>query len=102
MANQGNFEGKRILSEQSIAQMTVDQTGDLKQGYGFGYRCVPDSIGHGGAYGTYSSFDPERKLITIFLGQHAGWANDGKTILKIFQTAATEMFAPGSPNANSR
>ncbi len=102
LANQGNFEGKRILSEQSIAQMTVDQTGDLKQGYGFGYRCVPGSIGHGGAYGTYSSFDPERKLVTIFLGQHAGWSNDGKTILKIFQTAATEMFAPGSPNANSR
>ena len=102
LAGKGTFAGVRILSPEAIAHMTVDQTGDLNKGYGFGYRCVPGSVGHGAHYGTYSSYDPERKLITIFLGQHAGWANDGKDILKVFQKAAAEIFETNLAKGNAR
>jgi len=92
IANGGTFEGKRILSEQAVKQMTSKQTGDLPTPYGFGFS-TGGRIGHGGAYNTNSSFDQAKGLITIFLVQHAGWSDEGKKILPAFQKAATEAFA---------
>ena len=41
MLNKGELDGKRILSEKAVAEMTRTQTGDLKTGFvdgmGFGY-----------------------------------------------------------------
>jgi CubicO group peptidase (beta-lactamase class C family) len=92
IANGGTFEGKRILSEQAVKQMTSKQTGDLPTPYGFGFS-TGGKIGHGGAYNTNSSFDSAKGLITIFLVQHAGWVDEGKKIQPAFQKAATEAFA---------
>jgi CubicO group peptidase (beta-lactamase class C family) len=92
LANNGEFRGTRVLSEQAVQQMTSKQTGDLPTPYGFGFSCGGDKIGHGGAYGTNSTLDRERGLITVFLVQHAGWAKNGKEILPAFQKAAVEMF----------
>lgn len=92
IANGGCFAGKRILSEEAVKQMTSKQTGDLPTPYGFGFSVGGEKIGHGGAYGTNSTWDKERQLITIFLVQHAGWSGDGKKILPAFQRAATDAF----------
>lgn len=92
LANNGEFCGKRVLSEQAVRQMTSKQTGDLPTPYGFGFSVGGGKIGHGGAYSTSSSYDTERGLITIFLVQHAGWAKNGKEILPAFQKAAAETF----------
>ncbi len=92
LANNGTFEGHRILSEKAIEQMTTDQTGDLKSGYGFGFRIQGHNVGHGGAYSTNSQLNREHQLITIFLVQHAGWSKDGKQILPAVQKAATDNF----------
>ena len=43
----------------------------------------------------------KRKLITIFLVQHAGWGNDGKTILPTFQKAARDLFGAKAADETS-
>jgi CubicO group peptidase (beta-lactamase class C family) len=94
LANNGAFHGRRILSEWAVQQMTSKQTGDAVQTpYGFALAVGGNKFGHGGAYGTGSSYDREHQLITIFLVQHAGWAKNGKEILPTFQKAATAAFA---------
>src|SRR5262249_9202777 len=50
IANGGAFNGKRILSENALEQMTSKQTGDLATPYGFGINVGGGHIGHGGAY----------------------------------------------------
>ena len=93
IANGGEFNGKRILSEEALKQMTSKQTGELTTDYGFGIKVGGKKVGHGGAYGTDSAWDSEHGLITIYLVQHAGFAPEGKTILPAFVKAAQEAFA---------
>lgn len=92
MANNGVFNGTRILSEKAVKTMTSDQTGAANSHYGFGFGTDGKSFTHGGAYGTNSRYDLARKLVTVFLVQHAGWAGNGKTILPEFQKTAAEAF----------
>ena len=92
MANNGTFKGKRILSEKSVQTMTSDQSGEANSHYGFGFGTDGKSFTHGGAYNTMSRYDREQKLVTVFLGQHAGWIKDGKSIIHVFQVAATNAF----------
>ncbi len=93
----GELDGKRYLSEAAVKQMTATQTGDLPQTYGLGWstdKKPGGPFGHGGAYATNLRIDPEHRLVTVFMVQHVGWRNeDGKKILPIFQTAATDAFA---------
>ncbi len=93
IANRGMSEGKRILSEKSLSEMTTDQTGSLHAKYGFGFKTDEQSVGHGGAYSTNSSFNREQNLITIFLVQHAGWADKGKECLPTFHKVALELYS---------
>lgn len=93
IVNGGTFNGKRILSEKAVQQMTSVHTGELKQQYGLGFRIDGDRVGHGGAYKTYSDYDSSTGIITIFLVQQDGWAGQGKDILPAFQRTATEVFA---------
>jgi len=92
LANNGSLNGTRILSEKAVKTMTSDQTGAANSHYGFGFGTDGKSFTHGGAYGTNSRYDLDRKLVTVFLVQHAGWAGNGKTILPEFQKAASEAY----------
>ena len=92
LANNGALNGSRILSEKAVKTMTSEHTGLANAHYGFGIGTDGKSFTHGGAYGTNSRYDLERKLITVFLVQHAGWAGNGKAILPEFQKAATEAY----------
>ena len=60
-------DGRRILSEQAVREMTRRQTPDRLKiaSYGFGLSVKPDSVGHGGAYGTYAAFDPKTKAVRV-------------------------------------
>jgi CubicO group peptidase (beta-lactamase class C family) len=94
--NGGVFEGKRYLSEDAVSQMTRKQTGDaIKQGYGLGWNTAGGTFGHGGAYATNMTIDPQRGLITIFLVQHAGVPGDGGKSQAAFRKMAVETF--GAP-----
>lgn len=96
----GQFEGKRILSEESVKTMTSTQTGDLPTSYGLGWstpKTPGGTFGHGGALSTNMTIDPQRKLIYIYLVQHAGYpGTEGGKILPTFHKSAQEAF--GKPS----
>jgi CubicO group peptidase (beta-lactamase class C family) len=83
LANNGEFEGRRYLSAQSVEAMTLDHTPD-HSGYGLTLAVMtapaallnllsPGTFGHGGAFGTDGLVDPKNELVMIFLPQ----MNDG-------------------------
>ena len=99
MLGRGALEGRRILSEKAVAEMTSLQTGDLKcgfvdgMGFGLGWGYVkapggvteslsPGSFGHGGAFGTQSWIDPKKGRFAILLIQRVGLANNDGTPMR--------------------
>jgi CubicO group peptidase (beta-lactamase class C family) len=89
--------------------MTGTQTDDLlskgkgEGGYGLGWSTtrkakengsgVSGPCGHGGALATNMWIDPDRKLVTVFMVQHAGFPNDaGGKIRPAFEKAAIDAF----------
>jgi CubicO group peptidase (beta-lactamase class C family) len=91
--NNGVYNGKRYLSEAAVAQMTSKQTGDaIKDAYGLGWSTSGKTFGHGGAYSTGMTIDPKRKLITVFMVQHAGFPKHGDKSQEAFKRAAYDQF----------
>ena len=111
MLHGGELDGVRILSAQTVAEMTTPHTGDLVArpgmpwGYGF---CVvadpskmeaniglsPGTFGHGGAFGTQSWADPKTGLITILMLQRDKMGNpDNSPMRKAFQAAVAAAIA---------
>jgi len=89
--NGGEFNGKRLISEASVKQMTSRQTpAALKDSYGFGFS-TGNGFGHGGAEATNMSADPKTGLITVWMVQHAGFPADGGKSQGVFQTAAKTL-----------
>ncbi|MDB5351822.1 MAG: estB 2 [Planctomycetota bacterium] len=107
----GVFEGKRLLSESSVRELTSTQTGALlnggkgEGGYGLGFStsrkspgesgpAVPGRCGHGGAYATDLAIDPQRHIVTVFMVQHAGYPGpDGGKVHPTFLKAAEAAFS---------
>jgi CubicO group peptidase (beta-lactamase class C family) len=93
MLGGGVFEGRRILSEASVNEMTRKQTGlAIKDGYGLGWSVNGSTFGHGGAFSTNMSVDRERGLVLVFLVQHAGFPGDGAKSKDAFSRAALEQY----------
>jgi CubicO group peptidase (beta-lactamase class C family) len=108
MLHRGELDGKRILSEKAVAEMTRTQTGDIKTGFvdgmswGFGWAVVkepkgvtaslsPGAFGHGGAFGTQAWIDPHRDLFVVLLIQRADLPNsDASPMRQALQEAAVE------------
>jgi len=100
----GELDGKRYLSEAAVKQMTSRQTPpnpkDPNSSYGFGLAVNGATFGHGGAYSTNISVDPQLNLVLIFMVQNAGWRNDdGKKIQPAFTEAAVKTFGAPHPAA---
>ena len=106
--NGGELDGKRIVSESSVREMTRVQTGDLTTGFtpgngwGLGWCVVhepqgvtamlsPGSFGHGGLFGTQGWIDPQRRMIFVLLIQRANFGNsDASDIRRVFQDLAVK------------
>ncbi len=80
----GVYKGRRYLSEAALKQMTSLQTGDLPEGYGFGWSVLKKAagdgrsagtFGHGGAYKTAMWIDPALGRIFILMRHEAGTDN---------------------------
>jgi CubicO group peptidase (beta-lactamase class C family) len=96
MLNKGKVGDKQLLSEAAVAELTRKQTPEaLKDGYGLGFAVGGDSFGHGGAYATNMNVDTKRGLVTVFMVQHAGFANDGGKAAGAFRKAAEDTFGTG-------
>ena len=106
MLDGGVYNGRRILSEESVRELTRTQSGDIKTGFtegmswGLQFQVVkepqgvtamlnPGTFGHGGAYGTQSWADPVNQTIYILMIQRRGFRNgDNSPVRKAFQDAA--------------
>jgi CubicO group peptidase (beta-lactamase class C family) len=90
----GEWKGRRYLSENAVAEMSRRQTpAALKESYGLGWQVNGTaSFGHGGAYATNMTIHREKGLVTVFMVQHAGFANNGKDAQGAFVKAALETY----------
>jgi CubicO group peptidase (beta-lactamase class C family) len=112
MLRGGEYDGKRLLRESSVRELTRTQTGELETGFvegmsfGLGFAVVKDpqgrtdmlsagTFGHGGAYGTHSWADPKRGLIIIVMTQRSNFTPhaDGASFREVIFRAVTEDFA---------
>jgi len=90
----GALDGRRVLSEAAVRQMTSRQTPEgIKEGYGLGFSTNGQTFGHGGAHATNMTVDPATGLATVWMVQHAGFPGDGGTAQGEFQKAAQAAFA---------
>jgi CubicO group peptidase (beta-lactamase class C family) len=106
MLHKGQLDGKRILSEKAVAEMTRLQTGEIKTGFvdgmgwGLGWAVVREpkgvtemlaagTYGHGGAFGTQGWIDPTQGVFCVLLIQRVGLPNaDGSPMRREFQSLA--------------
>ncbi len=109
LLNEGELNGTRILTAESVKLMRTVVTGDLKTGFtpgnGWGIGCCvvrepqgvseklsAGSFGHGGAYGTQAWIDPARERIYILMTQRANFPNsDASDLRRTFQAVASEL-----------
>lgn len=101
VANGGELDGKRILSETAVKEMTTPvSAGGKPITYGLGWQCCTEAnakmsplgvgtFGHGGAFGTNGWVDLERKIATVFLVQNVLVPAGGKP-KEVFQKMVTE------------
>ncbi len=90
IANGGTWNGKRLLSEKSVKEMTRTQSGEIETGFvegmswGLGFAVVKapqlrssmfskGTFGHGGAHGTHAWADPINGLIYILFMQRSNF-----------------------------
>jgi CubicO group peptidase (beta-lactamase class C family) len=105
----GTFDGVKIIGRETLAEMTRNQTGDIKAGFiegsvwGYGFGLVSESkgatenlsvgsYGHGGAYGTQGWIDPKKGLFTILLIQRTGLqGSDGSAMRKALHDVSVKL-----------
>lgn len=94
----GTFNGKRLLSEDAVKQMTSKQTGPkVNDSYGLGLSVGPDWCGHGGAHATNMQINRKSGLILIWMVQYTSLPGNGNQCQGVFTQAAMEKFAPVAP-----
>jgi len=94
LANDGQLDGRRYLSEVAVRQLTSKQTPKgVANEYGFGFSTGGNRFGHAGAYSTNSYFDREHGFILIWLVQHAGFPGNGSKSQDAFRQAAIREFS---------
>jgi len=86
LLNNGIYNGKRILSRNSVRMMTMNQIGDLSRGddkFGLGFQVVSEkgsartpaqagTFSWGGAFATSYWVDPKEKMVMLFYRQLQG------------------------------
>lgn len=111
MLNEGVWNGRRLLSEESVRELTRTQTGEIETGFtdgmswGLKFQVVKEpqgvtamlpsgTFGHGGAYATQSWGDPENNVICILMIQRRGFKNgDNSPVRLAFQTAVYDSLS---------
>ncbi len=109
LLNEGELDGKRILSAEAVKAMRTIVTGELVTGFtpgnAWGIGCcvvrepqgvtetlAPGSFGHGGAYGTQAWIDPTLGRAYILMTQRANFPNsDASDLRREFQKAGKQL-----------
>lgn len=104
LLNGGEYNGKRILSSNTVRMMTMNQIGDLNlegDKFGLGFRICsekssglfpnqPGTYSWGGAFSTAYWVDPKEKMITIIYRQM--WGTHGADIDNKFRVLAYQAL----------
>ncbi len=107
MLNGGSYKGKRLLSKQSVKQLTTITCGHLEKGdhipncySALGFRVVreatdprttglhPGAFGHGGSGGSIIWADPANNTIYIFMRNN--WGSSQTPLIEVFQGIVSE------------
>ncbi|MEO5890614.1 MAG: serine hydrolase domain-containing protein [Ferruginibacter sp.] len=86
LLNGGKYDGKQLLSRNSVRMMTMNQIGDLSMGadkFGLGFQVVTErgsartpaqegTFSWGGAFATSYWVDPKEKMVMLFYRQLQG------------------------------
>jgi CubicO group peptidase (beta-lactamase class C family) len=109
LLREGELDGRRVLSADSVKTMRTIVTGDLTTGFtpgnGWGVGCCvvrepqgasevlsPGSYGHGGAYGTQAWIDPLKDRVYVMMTQRSNFTNsDASELRRDFQRVASTM-----------
>lgn len=103
--NGGTYDGRRIISEASIKEMTTAHSaGGKPLTYGLGWMCshegkkmVPGysehAFGHGGAYATHGWVDPDHGIVAVFMVQNVMVKGSGDA-RKAFHDHVTKALIP--------
>jgi CubicO group peptidase (beta-lactamase class C family) len=109
LMNNGQWEGKQILSPQAVKSFRTVVTEGLTTGFtpgnGWGIGCCvvrmpegvtealsPGSFGHGGAHGTQAWIDPIKQRAYILMVQRANFPNsDASDLRRQFQRVASGL-----------
>ena len=97
LLNGGDYNGKRLLSRNSVRMMTMNQISDLTLGenkFGLGFSIVTDNSSRlfpwqagtyswGGAFSTTYMVDPKEKMVVILYRQM--WGSHGSDIDNTFK-----------------
>jgi CubicO group peptidase (beta-lactamase class C family) len=65
----GEFNGKRIIKEESVHKITTKHTGSLPQDYGLGINTKNGVFGHAGSAGTESVVNPHVDRVFLYFMQ---------------------------------
>ncbi len=91
LAGKGEFQGKRIVSEKAVEEMSRKQTSDLPEQYGLGVNLVRHGdqvgFGHGGSHGTNSLLNVTTGRIGQYFIQQAGLQKSDEAQGKFMQKA---------------
>jgi len=68
----GEFNGKRILSEAAVKEIQTKHTGSLPNAYGLGVTTNNGVYGHGGALGTDTVVNTNNGRVLLYFIQHQG------------------------------
>ncbi len=111
LLNRGTYNGKRILSEDSVAKLASTHTQGLLAGFlpgsawGLAVGIVedpmgdtsmlnPGTYGHGGAHGTQAWIDPIADAAYILMIQRTDFPNsDGSEVRAVFQQSASRALS---------
>jgi len=83
----GEFNGKRILSEDAVKTIYAKHTGALNAPYGLGVVTNDGVYGHGGAFGTDARVDTKNGRVMLYFIQHQGLPKSEEAKQKFYKIA---------------
>lgn len=93
MLRKGELNGKRLLSEAAVAELSKRQTPEsVESSYGLGYAVGPDWYGHGGAHATNMEIRPEKGIVTVWMVQQGGFPGKGGKAQGVFKDWAIQKY----------
>ena len=85
LQSNGEFNGKRILSEAAVKEIQAKHTGSLNVPYGLGVTTNNGEYGHGGALGTEAVVNTRNGRVLLYFIQHQGLEKSEEAKRKFYE-----------------